>query len=250
MAVACEMMAEAAALAAPELEVVTIRDLKVLRGIVLENGRHPVRLSTRPLVSTPARAEIEVTIVEIGEAARVHYRCVVELVRSPIEQRPDTVPAVRDPAPFPLSVDQAYRWLFHGPRLRGIRAVSGVSGEGIVGSIATSSPRDLLGRDGAAPWLVDPLIIDNAIQLMIFWLRLHRDVVALPSGFRSYRRFGPPSPAPVECRVQIWGDPANPAVYANVAFIDGGGRVLGLVEELALTCSKALIPIFEHRAEA
>ncbi len=250
MAVACEMMAEAAALAAPELELVAIRDLKVLGGIVLENGIHPVRVATTPLVSTPTGAEIEVTIIACGESPRVHYRCVAELARGFAEPRPEALPVFGDAKPFPLSVDQAYRWLFHGPRLRGIRTVSGVSGEGIIGSIATSSPRDLLGRDGAAGWLVDPMIIDNAIQLMIFWLRLHRDVVALPSGFRSYRRFGPPSSSPVECRVQIWGDPTNPTVNANVAFVDEAGRVLGLVEELALTCSKALIPIFEYRTEA
>jgi hypothetical protein len=221
-----------------------------LRGIVLENGVHPIRVATKPLVITPDRAEVEVTITGTEKPPRVYYRCVAELTRGFAEPGPNPVPAFRDATPFPLSVDQAYRWLFHGPRLRGIRTVSGVTGDGIIGSIATSSPRDLLGRGGAAGWLLDPMLIDNAIQLMIFWLRLHRDVVALPSGFRSYRRFGPLSRSPVECRVHIWGDPANPTVHANVVFVDDAGRVLGLVEELALTCSKSLIPLFEYRTEA
>jgi NAD(P)-dependent dehydrogenase (short-subunit alcohol dehydrogenase family) len=245
MAVGCELMAEAASLAFPELELVGMRELKVLRGIVLEDGPRAVRILAKPLVMTPERAEVEVTIAATEDPRRVHYRAVAELALGLPEPPRDEGLVLRDARPFPLSVNDAYRWLFHGPRLRGIKTVSGVTGEGIAGSIRPSSPRELLAHATDAPWLIDPVVIDSALQLILFWLRMHWDVAALPSGFRGFRRFGHLSGSPVECRARIWGDPAHIIMHADVVFVGDGGRVLGVLEDVEGTCSKSLVQAFE-----
>jgi hypothetical protein len=48
MAMALELMAEAAAAGWPELHVVEMKDLRLLRGLVLDNGSRPVRVLARP----------------------------------------------------------------------------------------------------------------------------------------------------------------------------------------------------------
>jgi hypothetical protein len=246
MAVGCALVAEAAALAVPGMELVGVRDLMVLRGIVLENGPRTVLIRATPLAAISERVEVEVTISGTDDPRNAHYRAVAEFARSFPEPPSDGLPDLREARRFPVSVDEAYRWLFHGPRFRGVRTIDGMAGEWISGSIMPSSPRDLIAGASESSWVVDPVVVDSALQLILFWLRVHWDVAALPSGFRHYRRFGNLPAEPVACHTRIWGDPTSHIIHADILLVGPGGRMLGLMEDMEGTCSKALIQVFEE----
>jgi hypothetical protein len=250
MAMGCELIAEAAALAVPDLELVALRDLTVLHGIVLDKGPRAVRIAATPSTAAGDRVLVDVTIIGAEDPRRIHYRAVAEMAARTPAPPAEWVPALSDVEPFPLTVTDAYRWLFHGPRFQGVTAISGITSAGISGTLAPSRPRDLLGGGPEAPWLIDPVVVDSALQLILFWLRVHWGVAALPSRFAAYRRFGDLPAAGVECRARIWGDPADHVLHADVALLDTAGRVVAILEDVEGTCSKALIPMFEDRADA
>jgi phosphopantetheinyl transferase len=95
----------------------------------------------------------------------------------------------------PVSAQDLYRlrWMFHGPAFQGITDLGPVADNGIRGTIV-SQP-----TPGA--------LLDNAGQLMGYWVMLHtdRDRLAFPVAIERIRFFGP-QPAPgqsVECRVWV-----------------------------------------------
>jgi NAD(P)-dependent dehydrogenase (short-subunit alcohol dehydrogenase family) len=247
MAVGCELIAETALLAVPGLDLVGVRDLRVLRGIVLDNGPRPVRVAATRLTAAAERTEVEVVITEAENPSRLHYRAVVELAPRLPEPPPDGWPAGEPVRPFPLDIEEAYRrWLFHGPRLRAVRAIRGLSPEGIHGVIAPSSPGDLLDSAAGDAWLIDPVIVDGGLQLILLWLRAHRDLAALPAGFRRYRRFDGPVGTLMDCRARIWIDSMSLTMHADLVFMGEGGKVVGALEDVQGTCSKSVVQMFER----
>jgi NAD(P)-dependent dehydrogenase (short-subunit alcohol dehydrogenase family) len=241
MAVATELMAELASLACPELELVAVRDLKVLRGIVLENGPQAIRIVAKPRSSTSGVSkEMEVTVTGTEDSQKLHYRAVAELAPG-LSPASVQIPSPSEEGPFPLSVEGAYQqWLFQGPLLQGLTAVRGVGSDGIAGSLSASSPETLMAGDANGSWLIDPVIIDSGLQLVILWTRMHWDETPLPSGFRAYRRFGPLSGPEIDCRIRIRGDSGSHIIHTDLFFVGSDGHVLGVLEDMEFACSKSV----------
>jgi hypothetical protein len=66
-------------------------------------------------------------------------------------------------------------------------------------------------------------------------------MTALPSGFKSFRRFAAPSAAHVRCEMRIRPETAGQSIHADIFFSDEStGRVLCILEDMQGTCSKAL----------
>jgi hypothetical protein len=240
MAVACELMAEVAALAGSGLEVVAVRSLKVLHGIVMGNGPRTIRIVATPRGGTSGKAtEIAVTITGIEDDQRPCYRAVVELASGLSSAGSIQPPSFRELRPFPLSVEEAYRqWLFQGPLFRGLVAVNGVQADGISGSLRPSSPVELIAGGPDVPWLIDPVVIDSGLQLYILWARLHWDMIPLPSRFQAYRRHGRLTGPQVDCRVRIRPESGSGILHADLFFLDSDGHMLGVLEDVEAACQR------------
>jgi Polyketide synthase dehydratase len=140
-----------------------------------------------------------------------------------------------------LSVEEMYRqWLFHGPLMAGIRDITEVGTNGIAGDLVPSTPERCLGSTAQGSWLIDPVVLDSALQMIIVWTRMHWDMTPLPSRMHSYKRFGPLAGQQIRCRMRIESDSAGHIVHCYVAFYGDDGRLLGLVEDAEGVCSKAL----------
>ena len=95
--------------------------------------------------------------------------------------------------PFPMAVADAYRdLLFHGPLFQGIVAIAGMDARG-----AERAAAGLANRDGACPartarpWLLDPVLLDSALQMQVLWARLQWDVTLLPAEIGGYVLLAP-----------------------------------------------------------
>jgi hypothetical protein len=245
MAMAVELMAEVVQSSWPEWKVTHIRSLQVFRGIVLNDGIRTIRIKARPkTVSSPRKdvLEVDTEITELDRHDRPCYRAVVQLGKQlPTPQRYDHE-ILSDLGPFPMEAVEAYgRWLFHGPFFQGISRIDGINDHGISGLLVPSSPAQGLANGGNGRWLIDPVLLDSSLQLGILWERAVYDMTPLPSGFSSYCCFdSPPTSSPVQCYVHTRPSVGGHILVADVYYVDDSGRVIGILDQMESSCTKAL----------
>jgi NAD(P)-dependent dehydrogenase (short-subunit alcohol dehydrogenase family) len=244
LAVASELMAELVQKGWPDLQVVGVRELQLLKGVVLDNGPRPVKVVARAQAEPPPDRQgidVNVEIRDVNASGPLHYRATVELAPE-LEEAPPYAPDEADRLrPFPMSVAEAYRqWLFHGPRLQAITAIEGISEHGTRAILDASAPPPALHGQSRPRWLIDPVIFDSGLQLFLLWSRALLDKTPLPSRFLRYRRFGSLTDTKLQCHVRILDRSRDPLYYMNVAFVGPDGRLRGFLEEMEGACSRSL----------
>jgi acyl transferase domain-containing protein/NAD(P)H-dependent flavin oxidoreductase YrpB (nitropropane dioxygenase family)/NAD(P)-dependent dehydrogenase (short-subunit alcohol dehydrogenase family) len=251
MAVALELMAEAVTSNQPDLQVVEVTDLRVLQGIILEDSTKEIRVVGQPRSLSPGE-DLELAVSVFGARSQEwpNYRAAMKLARTPPTPplSREFLPAING-AGLPISIEDVYRhWLFHGPLLQGIAEVHEIGPDGVSASLLTSSPNQWLAGSPGSSWLIDPGVIDGGLQLILLWARMHWDMTPLPSGFRSYRRFGTFSSPKIHCQMSIRPESGRNIIHADLAFWGTDGRVLGFLEDLEASASKALNRLAENNA--
>jgi NAD(P)-dependent dehydrogenase (short-subunit alcohol dehydrogenase family) len=245
-AAAMELMAEAAAEANPGAEVAALRDIRVLQGITVdEREGTEVRIEASP-VSSDGNAQVTIGAPEGG---RGHYRALVAIRRQ--GRRDDTVTPGPEPLPglppFAMSIDDAYRdLLFHGPLFQRIAAIEGMDERGAVSLLRPSDPRACLTAGEVSDWLLDPVLLDCALQLQVVWARLNWDVTLLPAEIGAHVRSLPRASAGLseadlvrhELRVRHGSEP--PLCRADHWFYLSDGRLLGTLEDVVGVGTPAL----------
>lgn len=249
-AMAMELVSEVVQHSWPDLQIMSLRDFQVLRGIVLNDGPRTVDVvacaETQP-PHGPANVCVHVEIGDPEKPGAPFYRGTVELSdRLPPPPQRALVPGGLQP--FSMSVPEAYRrWLFHGPLFQGIEKISGISPELMVATCLPSSPRRYLGGEPRSAWLIDPLVFDSALQMIILWMRTYRDATPLPSRLDRYRRFGSLSDAPIDCYLRVPAHSDGPVISVDIDFVGPHGELLGLLEGMECPFSKTLNRLVESK---
>jgi acyl transferase domain-containing protein/NAD(P)H-dependent flavin oxidoreductase YrpB (nitropropane dioxygenase family) len=240
MAIGLELFAECAASLRPGLQLAAMRDHRVMRGIALDNRPEDLHVVATIQREDADSAEIALTL-RVGDGRDTRYAATAEL-RKVLPAAPDVAPTpITDAAPLACTIAAAYQdWLFHGPIFAGIEEVFGVSASGIVGRLAPSSPQRCLAECPPSSWLIDPVIVDSGLQLIILWARTNLDMTPLPARLGSYRRFGGPFVGPVHAECGIRHIVGNPNIVVEIRFRDAAGKLVGWIENLEATCSRAL----------
>jgi len=236
MAMVLELFTEVTAASAPEGVVTAIRNLSVMKGVT-----YPDTNTGRKLVVEAARTANGVDLLLKSEdTGQLHYRAQGEIGgQAPAESAPLQLVA---PRPLPLTVREAYdQWLFHGPLFAGLMEVEALGENGIIVQLKPSAPQALLKNKPAGSWMADPVIVDSALQAMILWARTYLDQTPLPSRLSCYHRLNSLSASgPVRGEIEIIHQRGNPTLRANLRFFDGARRLLGFMEGMEVTCSRAL----------
>ncbi|MCS6926301.1 MAG: SDR family oxidoreductase [Candidatus Binatia bacterium] len=242
LAMALELMAEVVQRAWPEWCVVGIHGVRVLRGIVLENGA--VRVRVRACAQAQSADErdyrVEVAILDSAGELPVYYRGTVQLARRIVDTT-SLPPVLTDLRPFPTTVRDAYqRWLFHGPLFQQIVTIEGISDNWMSAILRPSLPERCLPLGAGSRWVIDPIMVDCGFQLAILWARVHHDMTPLPSVVGTYRRFGIPSGALIRCQMHAEARAGGTLLLNQFFFSELDGRLLGVVRDMEGACSKAL----------
>ncbi len=250
-AVAMELMAELAATAAPGRPVGGLRTIRLLAGLALEHDRSA---SVRIDAAAPDDdGEIEVTIKPVAEG-RPHYRARVQLgellaprdlpglhdpSRPGIAARPAPLPEL---APFPMPVADAYRdLLFHGPLFQGIVAIDGMDARGASALLRPSEPAQCVAGAEGLRWLLDPVLIDSALQMQVLWARLQWEVTLLPAEIGAYVKLGEAAAQePVRHELRIRPASNLPLCHADHWFYGADGRLLALLHDVVGVGTQAL----------
>ncbi len=238
---AMELMAEVAVQVCPELEIVRIRDFRTLKGVVVQGSDMLIRVAAEAKGVFQQSKQMDVSISNNEDQKQLYYSATIEFGdKVPVHSIPSLVD-IKATHPFQMTVQKAYRqWLFHGPTLQGIQEVKGVGIDGIRAWLTPSSPGSCFSENSKGSWLIDPVIIDCAFQLVILWSRMHRDMTSLPSFFKTYTRLAPLSGKKIECHVNVLPGSEGNIIHSNIAFLDDKGNLLGIMEGVESTCSKSL----------
>jgi hypothetical protein len=190
-----EWMASAAKTAFPALHFAGVRDFAVLKGVVVENGSTDLKLEWDDVAAAPGadRALSFRLIGAPGPLGRptVHYSGTVDLSAN-AAGKPVRFPGSNGlgKGAYPHDLKDAYKnFLFHGPGLRGIKSVTGMSDHGMVATLGTSEPGEL--DVDASSWATDPLTLDSMLQLMVLWVRETTGSAALPCALGNYQQYAP-----------------------------------------------------------
>jgi hypothetical protein len=142
---------------------------------------------------------------------------------------------------FPMSIAEAYsRILFHGPRFQGIEAIRSFDMSGATGLLRPSDPRECL-ASAKGDWLLDPILVDSAFQMVVLWSRLNWDVTVLPSAVQTAVPLSPFSNHPlVRCDMVVRTETNFPVVHTDFFFYGPNDELCGVVMGLESNGSKEL----------
>ena len=181
----------------PGLRVKAIRDIKVLKGILLpEWAQQGARFQLRVRqLSNGTGATLFFELV--GTSGPPHYTAKIELT----EQGADAAQAKRTPI-LELSAWENRKVygdvLFHGPELQVIEQIDGISDEGISGTL-----RGVRQAGWEGGWQTDPAALDGGLQLAVLWDREQLDGAFLPTGIKAAVTYTDgPAEGPFRCVVK------------------------------------------------
>jgi len=178
IALALEWFARAARACRPDLTVVSVRGVKVLRGIRLagfHGGGDRLVVRAQQLTNGDG-ATIAVTLA--GADGTKHYTATCDMRTRP------AMPARQAPgdaelAPWSEPIYGAHG-LFHGPCFHVIRTIEGVSATGLAATVVGTVDRGWPGT-----WQLDPALIDAGLQLALLWTRHALGHASLPTGVEA-----------------------------------------------------------------
>jgi hypothetical protein len=189
-----EWFSRAARAFRPDLLLVGLEDLKVLRGISLRNFEHE---STHLKVDSRQVSNGEGMMVALAlrnAEGTVCYRANAKMAK----ERP--APVLDTGADLGLET-----WgnravydgdvLFHGPEFQMIRSIKGISDLGLAAEM-----RGGLNAGWLAPWCTDSVALDGGLQLALLWCQRVLGGASLPTAIEAVRMFtDSPISGPMSC---------------------------------------------------
>ena len=202
MTFSLEMMAEASVHLVPGKVVVGLRNIRLLRWLPFDDEEPiTVEVTARVLaeasVEPPDRVQVAASIRDMGNAKWVAVEGTVLLAdRYPEPPAVEAFP-LKHEVPCPISTEDLYRNLFHGPLFQGVLSTGRIGDEGTEGQV-TVLPRSGLFRSVAEPTpIMDPVLLDVAMHLAASWHLYQPDQAGrtlLPYELKGVELYGPSPP--------------------------------------------------------
>ncbi|MEZ4767670.1 MAG: beta-ketoacyl synthase N-terminal-like domain-containing protein [Caldilineales bacterium] len=236
LTVTMEIMAEAAAVLAPEMVLTGMRNLRAYRWIILEEGRGTLQVTARRRASEHG-AEFDVVVRALpgGDAAEPSglLPAVAEgiMVFAPGYPEPPAVPplVLQDERPSRWQPELLYRdGMFHGPAFRAVTSIERVGSNGLTATME-ALPTDKFLRSNASPdFIAEPIVLDAAGQLVGFWTleTLEQGFVVFPYHLDALHFYGPPLPAGERVTCQVGTTLLeNLQMTSDIDILDEAGRL-------------------------
>ncbi len=214
MAMSLEFLAQAASDMFPNLSLTSINDLKVHHGLSFPDGPAELHLECEDIsLSDVEGRAVRIRAYEVSKDKKIlSYEATVRLGLS--HATPEDPPSGLDKDRIKINIDDAYdRYLFHGPSLKCVRSIEGISGNGLVATIKTSVPKDLVVDSPYSDWLTDPRVLDGMAQLGLIWLGETQGCIGIPQELKEYVQLQPFDGSEVRCYLKI--DELNKAAFST-----------------------------------
>lgn len=245
MAMALEMMLEAANSVQPGKVIRRVCNMDIPSGIVFHSGRKELAVTADVDGNSTA-----LVLSSLSPSRKMNFRCTAEygapaLVRGTYTSKLGSeIPAAFDPQSLPVGErslpqpDNVYgKWLFHGPIFQGLKKVIWMSPVGICGEVEGKSPGNCISTADRDNWILDPILLDSALQLAGVWARHYQDVTVLPAGFKKLELLAPIGKRAIG-RVFLTEALAN-ELLCDLAIYNEDNQLCAVIEGLAGIASKA-----------
>ena len=249
VALILEWMAEAAVHRNPGLLVCGVDDFRLFKGVILGHQKpSAVELKAGKPVRRAAQFEVPVELCGTLASGKevIHARAVIVLG----DRHEVSGPRIGEPemSAYVLLRDEIYQTvLFHGPLMQGIESVEGCGERGIAGWVSTAPSTSLwIDRPLRSKWLIDPLAIDSAFQLVGLWTRETLGANSLPTGLARLRLFRPEIPEQ-GARVLVLIEQSSPArATASIEILDEECRLIARLESFECVIDASLNKAFRR----
>ncbi len=222
-----DWFARAATAHRPDLHLTGLTDVRVLKGLVADEFLTSGTLELKIIARTVDESTSETTVaLELIDPAtkRMHYRCTAVLTSKP--SKPDT--------PERFSSGDAATWagdlydgdvLFHGARFQMIDAIDTISPDGMTASLTGVTDRSW----PSELWLIDPSLLDGALQLALRWTDHLLGTRSLPTGTERVHVVRPPRSGPHTAELRAVRS-TQAMVVCDVAISGPDGQLALLLE--------------------
>jgi hypothetical protein len=248
LALMAEWLAHGALHANPGLSLHGIDQLRLLKGIAIDQSTKTIRLMAGAAKRNGEHFEVD---VEIRDGARNGPSVVHSSAKAILTDRLPSAPAFEENGHFKASrkirpLEEIYRQiLFHGDALRGIEHIVRISTHGMTAQVRSApSPDKWLDDPMRSRWIADPLVLDCAFQMAIIWCYEQQGVVSLPSYAASYRQYRERFPSEGVTAVMEVVKVTARKLVVDYTFLDGEKKVIACMKGYEAVMDANLIKAF------
>lgn len=232
-----EAIAEAAhCLTGGQGRISSLHDIAGLRWIALERGRAVhLRITAEMESSHAGISVVRVQIDEVEDPGDTSGKFTFE-GRVEVATDYSSASAPMEFSGTPLSASSTadadlYRGaMFHGPRLRGVRHIRGLSNDRIEADMVTLAREDLFSFTRVPQFQMDPALLDACGQLLGFWSfeNVHPAANLFPVQIKRLQLFAPPPPPGTALigRAKVRREQGDQMLEANIEVADRQGQPL------------------------
>jgi NAD(P)-dependent dehydrogenase (short-subunit alcohol dehydrogenase family) len=240
----------------PGLVLHGLDDIRVMKGIRLEQDTKLIRLLAGKPHKNGEHYEVP---VELRDGKRMNKNILHAKARAILSDDLAPAPAYQFSKnmvtkAYGKKVEEVYdEILFHGQQLHGIRKIISCSSSGMVAQIsAAPPPSQWITMPLRNQWIADPLVLDCAFQMATVWCFEEQGVVSLPSYGASYRQYCSQFPTDGVTAVLEIKETANRRVRGNFTFLDSAEAIVARLDGYEATMDASLFKAFkpQYRASA
>ena len=178
----------------PGLQLSGLDDIRLLKGIRLDDGKKTIRLMTGKTRKNGPNFEMDIEIRDGFKDGKeiIHTRARAVLSNElSVPPEFDISRYLDKSHAYARSMEEVYdKILFHGNALKGLQRILTLSPQAMVAELASAPPPDQWTTEPLrSRWIGDPLVLDAAFQMAIVWCFEQKGMVSLPSFGASYRQY-------------------------------------------------------------
>lgn len=230
VALVLEWFSRAARLYEPGKHIAVCKDLRVLKGIQVDNVALPGTYYTLNCQKVSDTPQTVLSFSIPSESGALHYSATIEMSpdRSDGQLKNSALAALDT---WPIDLSQVYSTqLFHGPDFQVIRSLEGISDQGAC--VMLSGVSDM-GWKGDT-WKTDVAAIDGGLQLAILWGNHMLGKQSLPTKIGEYQSVSDGLiSGPIRCELsgRVVG---NDRTVSTISFFDNDGKLAAQMRDVEL----------------
>ena len=248
LALITEWLAHGALHANPGMALHGIDNLRLLKGITLEEGRKTIRLMAGKPLRKGTLFEVD---VEIRDGVKDGLEVIHSQAKAILADRLPPAPRFEENGHFKgkspaRSMEEIYeRLLFHGHHLRGIRRIIAISKKGLSAEVESApAPERWMVEPMRSRWIADPLVLDCAFQMAIIWCREEKGMPSLPSFAAAYRQYRDRFPEQGVISILEIESTTDRKMVGNYLFLDAHKQVVAELKGFEAIMDPALNKAF------
>ena len=238
----------------PGLQLAGLDNMRLLKGIVLEDRQRPIRVLAAPAVSSDDGIRVDLELRDgVADGAEVIHSRATAVLSERLPSPPDfQIPETLREASYDRDVPQIYNdILFHGSALQGIRRVFSCNAQGMRAELKTAPPPgSWIQKPPRNRWIADPLVLDCAFQMASLWCYEQTGRVSLPSYSSVYRQYCRRFPALPIHAVLVAKTVSRYKLVGDFIFLDPEGQVLADITGFEAVMEDRLIRAFKPKRYA